>query len=403
VSPSGATRGLEPIRVLALVARFKWLHIDYLHALAERVDLRVAYADEGHAGVAIQAAREGLRITALAPGAARRRALAELISATNPQVIHVLYYHHEELALTARELAPDAVLIYECRDPRSTLARAPGSAAERSALERDALQASDGQVFVSGALRTYLERRHVLGLRESSMLVPHGFPLASAAPPQRKLSDDDGQTHIALVGTTSSDPEHSRYHVEIIERLTELGYVVHSHFFEPEPEPEPDLGANEIYRALAGRNPRYHYHPTVSPRVGTTLSRLISRYDLMGVFHNLDGRVHDEADTLAVCLPTKAVCGWFHGALPVVCSRHYGGVVEQIERHGIGFTYEDWDELADLVADRPAIAAATRRALGVRARFTNEWNARELERFMRALWASDADGVPADHAVRARV
>jgi hypothetical protein len=164
---------------------------------------------------------------------------------------------------------------------------------------------------------------------------------------------------------------------------------VHSHFFEPRP------GGNDAYRALARRNPLYHCHQTVSPRGGTALSRVISRYDLMGVFHNLHAREHDETDTLSVCMPTKAVCGWFHGAIPVVCSRHYGGLVEQIDAHGIGFTYEGWDELGDLAGDRRAIAAATRRTLAVRRRFSNEYGARRLQRFVGSFFAPEPDDLSA--------
>jgi hypothetical protein len=120
----------------------------------------------------------------------------------------------------------------------------------------------------------------------------------------------------------------------------------------------------------------------------------MSRYDLMGVFHGLDATVHDETETLAVCMPTKAVCGWFHGGIPVVCSSHYGGLVEQIERHRIGFVYTAWDELSELVGDRDAVGAATARTVAMRERFSNECSAARLERFARTLVGQDGVVAP---------
>jgi hypothetical protein len=379
-APRTAAGGGEPLRLLALISAFEWSHVDYLHALAERFELTVGHLSERHEGAVACAQGEGLRVRTAGdsdgePDPAR---LAELIAAVQPDAIHALYYKHEELVLRARELAAGAVLAYECRDPLTLLHRAPGRPTEKAVLERLALQESDCQLFVSGGVRAYFEQRYGAELAATSMLVPHGFALRTAAAPQPKLSSSDGETHLALVGTASNRPGHSRYYVEIIDRLTELGFVVHSHFFELA------RGANQVYRKLARRNKRYLYHPAISPRGTRNLSRQISRYDLMGVFHDLAATEHSESDLLTVSMPMKAASGWFHGAIPVVCSPHYGGVVEQIEAHGIGFVAEGWDALGRLVGARQAISAATERTLAVRARFSNEWNARRIETFVGA-------------------
>ncbi|WP_289445389.1 hypothetical protein, partial [Klebsiella pneumoniae] len=86
-------------------------------------------------------------------------------------------------------------------------------------------------------------------------------------------------------------------------------------------------------------------------------------YDLMGVFHELEAPHHNESSTLAVCLPTKAVSGWLHGGIPVVCFPHYRGVVEWIDALGIGFVIEDWGGLERVASDSASIAAATQRCL----------------------------------------
>ena len=48
-------------RLLAVVARFKWVHIEYLAALAEHFDVLVAWSGEGGEGAALDGIRDGMR------------------------------------------------------------------------------------------------------------------------------------------------------------------------------------------------------------------------------------------------------------------------------------------------------------------------------------------------------
>ncbi len=182
------------------------------------------------------------------------------------------------------------------------------------------------------------------------------------------------------MGTADDQPDHGRWYGDIIRRLVDQGLVVHSHFHDLE-----EFGLSlQPYRDLAEELDDYHCHPTVSHRRGTQLSDLISRYDLMGVFHELGAAEHNESATLAVCMPTKSVCGWMHGGIPVVCFPHYRGIVERIERHGVGFVVDDLDGVAAVAADREAVAAATERALAFRHELTTEHTAARIRDFVGA-------------------
>jgi hypothetical protein len=367
--------------MLAVASRFKWVQINYLAALGQHFDVYVASSGEGGLGAAQDGLREGLRGEAVGAirevGAAEVRSrLKAVISRWQPDLVHVMYYNHDELTLMVRDIVGDDVpVVYECRDPQSTLS---GAGPESAVWEREraALCASDRQIFVSQALRRYLERGHRLDLRPTSLLVPQGFGRATIAPPSPKLSAGDGRLHVALVGTADEEPDHGRWYGDIIRRLVGSGLVVHSHFWELEGR------SLEPYRVLARELEDYHLHPTVGYRNSTALSKLISRYDLMGVFHELGAAHHNESATLAVCLPTKAVCGWLHGGIPVVCFPHYGGVVERIEALGIGFVVEEVEDVARIAADRTAIEQATERCLASRDRFTNEHNAGRIRSFV---------------------
>lgn len=369
------------IRVLAVVSRFKWQHIDYLAALAERFDLTVAWADEGHQGAVAHAIRRGLRLCSLGwtkegDVKAVRSRLSEAILKCQPDVVHLMYYFHEHLVLLVRELAEKRTLIlFECRDPLTTLVNADSKSTYWH-LEGVALRLSDAQIFVSAALRNYYESLHGLDLTETSMLVPQAFAQKSAGSLSRKLSLDDGKIHLALVGTADPRPDQGRWYGDIIRRLVGTGFVVHTHFHEL-----PGLSLNP-YRELARELEDYHFHPTASFLDGTVLSEIISRYDLMGVFYELDAPHHNESATLAVCMPAKAASGWFHGAIPVVCFPHHRGLCEWINELGIGFVIDDWGDLRWLRDNPAAIARTTQRCIAVRDTFSNEWNATRIQKFV---------------------
>lgn len=384
-------------RVLAVVRRFKWQHIDLLLALAQEVDLFVAYSVEGHEGAVARGRRQGLSLEDLGTPADPDEGdlvdgLSAVVTRTRPDLVHVLYYQHEALTVRLRAVLGDGTpLVFECRDPITTLRGArPGEPTWRR--EADALRSADAWIVVSDALLRYYERSHGLATPDV-LVVPHAFAAATAAPPVPKLSAADGRVHLALVGTASEYPRASRWYPDIIRSLVAQGLVVHSHFHESSPE------VVATYDDLGREVPDYHPHPTVPFRVGTQLADLTSRYDLMGVFHQLDA-AHNEAATLAVCLPTKAVSGWFHGAIPVVTTAHYGGIVERIERWGIGFVVPGVDALPTEVFDQQAIAAATQACLAVRDEFSQETAARRVAAFHRALlarggpWGREAGNAP---------
>ena len=344
-------------------------------------------------GIRVPAEDMRLLVAALFEKAGTSKAVRARLSAAilscKPDVVHLMYYFHEHLVLLVRELAEKKTLIvFECRDPLTTFGDANLRSTSRQ-LERVALLVSAGQIFVSAALRNYYERLHSLDLAKTSMLVPHAFARRNIGPQSRKLSLDDGKTHLALVGTADPGPGHGRWYGDIIRRLVGLGFVVHSHFHEV-----PGISL-EPYKKLAGELKDYHCHPTVSFLDGTVLSQIVSRYDLMGVFHELEAPHHNESATLAVCMPTKAVCGWFHGAIPIVCFPHYRGLCEWINELGIGFIIDSRDDLRRLRDDRAAIAAVTKCCMAVRDRFSNEWHASRIEKFVHDLLMQKMRSTPA--------
>lgn len=364
---SGSNGEVTRPQVLAVVARYERRHTNYLHALAEHVDLTVAVSGEADPGSVDIARREGLDIVPIGTiGLPKIRArLATLVAERRPHVIHLGWFGHEQLTVLASEVAPTGTrVVFECRDPLTTLVDpdAATSGPRPIDLERAALIAADAHVFVSIAVRDHLATLHGLDLSEA-IIVPQGLAARTLAVPAPKLSATDGRVHIVLVGTASADPTTGRCYLPLIRKLTALGLVVHSHFFEGR------AGANDIYRALARELPDYRYHDALSDREGTDLSRVLSSYDLMYITY--EPGVITEA-TLAVVMPAKAASAWAQGAIPVVVSRTLRGVVEWIDAYGLGFVIDQVEDLATIAADRPTIDRATAACVAQRHRFTHE-------------------------------
>lgn len=354
---------------------------DYLLALAAHAELTVAVSGEAEPNSVDAAVNEGLDMRAIGSiGLPKIQArLGELVESRRPDVIHLMWYGHEQLTLLARAVADSGVqIIYECRDPLTTLLghRVTSPGPQPVDLERDALRCADAHIFVSNAVRTYLENLHRLDL-STSLIVPQGLSERTMAAPSPKRSARDGRVHVVLVGTASADVASGRCYTSLIRRLVAMGLVVHSHFFDFE------TGANDVYRLLDRELADYHYHDALPDRHGTELGRALSSYDLMCIAY-FEGVITDA--TLAVVMPSKAAAAWVHG-LPVVTPREYRGVVEWIDDLGIGFVVDSFDDLEAIRRDRAAIERATEACLRHRASFTHEASARRVAELYRDLVA----------------
>ena len=367
-----------PPRVLAVVARYKRWHTDYLLALAAHADLTVAVSGEAEAGSADKAHAEGLRLRPIGTiGLTKLRTrLAEIVDECRPDIVHLGWYACEQLTVLAREVAPHTRIVFECRDPLTTLlgptVDAPG--AQPVDLERAALETADAHVFVNRSVRDYLAELHDLDLNDAA-IVPHAVPARTLAPPSPKLAAG-GRPHVALLGTASADPATGRCYLALIRDLVDRGLVVHSHFLEPQP------GANNAYRELAHALDGYVEHGEVSASSGTAFSRALSRYDLVVIAY---GSGVISAATLGIVMPMKAAAAWAQGAIPVVTPSAYRGVVEWVDAYGLGFVADSLDDLVTVAHDRAALARAGAACLAHRQEFTHETGAETVAALYQRL------------------
>lgn len=77
-------------------------------------------------------------------------------------------------------------------------------------------------------------------------------------------------------------------------------------------------------------------------------------------------------------MPTKAVCAWLLGGIPIVCSDRYHGLSEWIDGYGMGFSVSDLAQVGALALRKRDIRRATRVCLEHRHLLTHETQAMRL-------------------------
>lgn len=309
-----------------------------------------------------------------------RSEVRDAVANLRPDVVHCLYYYHDALTLVAREVLDElrhaAVLIYETRDP---------SGIHRPALpEEQALRASDGYIFATRAIVDDLFARY-LWEPEPHLIVRQSELYADRDAYPAKLSDADGRTHVALMGSFSEELDSGRHYAAYIDAFLSGTRNTVLHVF-------PHLLVSYLGEAASAHDGRLVVHWDDRPYVGNPSPRrrnytsTIGQLDFNLVAHVL-GRPKDEGRMLRVCNPTKATSPLVLADLPVLCLPHYGGVVDLIEEYGCGYVYRGWRDLDALLNDRtrwpPLIAAARRAATAL----CHEAQAERIVDFYRALYA----------------
>lgn len=382
------------MRVLFVVNRCKKNQMQYVRAIAARCRAsRAIISYIGHRNVVDYGLLEPNgaieSVTVLHPDEIReeaidlsgfRSAVRSAVASLRPDVVHCLYYYHDALTLVVRavldELRHAAVLIYETRDPTGI---------HRPELpERDALRASDGYIFATRAIVDDLFARH-LWEPEPHLIIRQSELYADRDAYPRKLSDSDGRTHVALMGTFSEDLDSGRHYAAYIDAFLSATRNTVLHVF-------PHRRVSYLDAAASAHGGRLVVHWDDRPYVGNpnpqrrNYTSTVGQLDFNLVAHVL-GRPRDEARMLRVCNPTKATSPLVLADLPVLCLSHYRGVVDIIDEYGCGYVYRGWRDLEALLNDRtrwPPLVAGARRAA---AALCHEAQAARILDFYRALHA----------------
>ena len=160
----------------------------------------------------------------------------------------------------------------------------------------------------------------------------------------RKLSKEDGVTHLVYTGVVSPSSEdkrlvgHSQF-APMIEAIARQG--IHWHIYY-----NPETGVNDRhyqeYFDLAERNPYFHFH---SPLSSPLLSGEIAKYDYGYMVHDVRGAVWGESCN-DVSMANK-IFTYLEAGLPMIVGDSFRAVADFVREHAVGIVVDSTD-LSDL-------------------------------------------------------
>jgi len=299
------------------------------------------------------------------------RDISRLVERYRPDIIHS-HNAPDYLTVSAINSVEDTPVIHDTHDP-ITLRKTgyyEGDDEEKileySRQEKTANERSDGRIYVTEGVRDYIQQRYKVDPGRS--LVFHNYVSEAMLPRQltRKLSEEDGQTHIVYIGTITSRIEGHHYDLrEIFREIAQRG--LHIHIYAARED--------DAYETLAEEDSFIHYHGHLDQEL---LLPEIAKYDFgWSGFNTAKNREH-----LDVVLPHKAIeyiaCG-----LPVLTLPHKT-LKRFVEEHQVGLAFDDLDEMKEKLKGGGYLRIREN-VLKSRFKFTIESTIGELVGFYRKL------------------
>jgi len=243
--------------------------------------------------------------------------------------------------------------------------------------ERKACEESDGQIYATGGIKEYIQDQY--NVNDQNNIVFHNYASALAMPEhfKRKLSAEDGDTHIVYIGCITSVVEGSHYELRGIFREI-ARHKLHIHIY---PTTDSITRSNETYQKLASHNPYIHCHSHLNFK---ELLYEITQYDFgwAGYNNSMNGQHLD------IAIQNK-IFDYISSGLPVIAFPHET-LQKFLERHGVGLIIKNVNELPQLIKEAD-VSSLKKRTLDARNRLTVEHNIPKLlDFYMRVAGASNA-------------
>lgn len=243
--------------------------------------------------------------------------------------------------------------------------------------ERRACEESDGQIYATRGIKEYIQDQYGVNGQNNIVFNNYASELAMPKHFKRKLSADDGDTHIVYIGCITSVVEGSHYDLRSI--FQEIaGHKLHVHFY---PTTNSITRSNETYQKLSSRDPYIHYHSHLSYK---ELLHEITQYDFGWAGYNDSMNSHH----LDIAIQNK-IFDYISSGLPVIAFPH-ATLRKFIERHGIGLVIKNVNELPRLIKETD-VFSLEKHALDARDRLTFEHNIPKLlDFYMRMAGLANA-------------
>ncbi len=151
----------------------------------------------------------------------------------------------------------------------------------------------------------------------------------------RKLSDEDGETHLVYIGSVSTDPKYDyKNFIPLIKELAKQKI-----FLDIYPSNLLEYRKSKEYIELEQREPYFHFH---KPVLYNELSKEIAKYDWgIEIVKNITGE-RLTPEKAKVAMATKYFA-FMEAGIPAIVSHHYTLIKEFVETNQIGFSVKDTD------------------------------------------------------------
>lgn len=222
--------------------------------------------------------------------------------------------------------------------------------------ERCVLLETDGQIYINEESYEYFRSAYNVRANSAHILdadmLPEAYMLDNFSTKSRCI---DGEPHILVAGGLSAS--HDR--LDMRELCLEMDHRrVHVHLYgymkgtSPEGRPKvPDPATRAIYQKIASRSRYVHLHKYIGPE---DFSGLWSRYDA-GFMHAKVGSSHEESKFEQMNLPHR-YSSYLAAGLPLLVQKGGQEAVEAlIEKNNIGFVFDTYDDLADILYDKAIV------------------------------------------------
>ena len=269
--------------------------------------------------------------------------VSKAIEEASPDIIHS-HNAPDYLTIAAKKVSRGIPVVHDTHEVLSLHHSGFFSSDNEESLSRYALEekaaneGSDARVYASHGIRRYIQHRYQVNTHND--LVFRNYVSRSYLPrfPGKKLSENDGEIHIAYVGCITSLLRESHYYLlDIFKEVARHKLHIHIH-----PTSNLITRSSRAYEELAANDEFIHHHKHMDRR---RLLKQLTRYDYGWAGLNATrNREH-----LEIALPNKVIeyvaCG-----LPVLSFPHEA-IKYFVESNRVGIVGKNVGDVAKQLAE----------------------------------------------------
>jgi hypothetical protein len=268
--------------------------------------------------------------------------VSKAINETQPNIIHS-HNAPDHLTTAATRVSDNVPVIHDTHEVLSVHHSGYFSWDNKKSLsryaweEKAANERSDARIYATEGIGRYIQHRYKVNKDKDLVFLNYVSRDYLPRSFKKKLSDRDGQVHIAYVGSITSLLKESHYYLlDIFREIASHKLHIHIH-----PAPNMITRSSRAYRELGAKNEFIHYHNHMDRR---KLIQQLTQYDYgWAGLNRAKNRKH-----LEIALPNKVIeyvaCG-----LPVLAFPHRT-IKNFIERNRVGVVGRDVQDVARRLA-----------------------------------------------------